>query len=144
MKSKKIIVAVSLDGETHNALMKLKEVDIGHDTEVHFVNIVPVVLYARGMQFSLLTYPLPQERPAIEESVIDKLKGLKGEILPHHGKVVYKCIFDPNEKAAFNDYVLSEQADLVVVATRKKHGLFDSSFAQHLLKHSPGNVLILK
>lgn len=144
MNFKKIIVAVGLDEETHEALLKIKKIDIHPDTEIHLVNVFPVILYARGMHLAVLTYPLPQERPAIEETVLAKLKAVKDEILPEHKKVVFKCLFDSNEKAAFNDYVGSRNADLVVVATRKRHGLFDSSFAQHQLKHSHSNVLVLR
>lgn len=144
MKPKKIIVAVSLEEETHKALQNMKKMNIETDTEIHLVHMFPVVLYARGMSLSVLTYPLPEERPRIEEHVMSSLKDVKNELFPEHKKVVYKCIFDSNTKAAFTDYVEKEKADLVVVATRPRHGFFDSSFAQHQLKHSPSNVLVLR
>lgn len=147
MKARKIVIAVSLEEETLKPLHQLKNMNISNDAEIHLVHIVPTVLYARGMQFSVLTYPLPEERPKIEESIIAKLKDVKKDVLPDAQNVTYTCLFDSNEKAAFNDYVESQQADLVVVATRGRHGLktfFDSSFAQHQLKYSPVNVLILR
>ncbi len=147
MKVNKIIVAVSLEPETEKPLMKLKDMDIDVNCEIHLVHVVPVILYARGMSLSVLTYPLEEERPSIQEAILAKLSSVKNQILPHHGKVKFKCLFDANEKAAFTDYVANEKADLVIVATRGKHGLtniFDSSFAQHQLKYSPANVLVLR
>lgn len=147
MKAKKIVIAVSLEEETLKPLQQLKNMDLTKDVEIHLVHVVPTILYARGMQFSVLTYPLPEERPKIEEGIITRLKDVKKDILPEAENVTYKCLFDANEKAAFNDYVEAQKADLVIVATRGRHGLktiFDSSFAQHQLKYSPVNVLVLR
>lgn len=147
MNAKKIIVAVSLEEETHRPLMQLKSMNIEKDAEIHLVHVIPTIIYARGMQFSVLTYPLPEERPKIEESIMAKLAEVKKEIFPDHKNVIFKCLFDANEKAAFNDYVEEQKADLVVVATRGRHGIknfFDSSFAQHQLKYAPANVLVLR
>jgi nucleotide-binding universal stress UspA family protein len=147
MKFNKLIVAVSLEAETHVSLMKLKTMDIHLDTEIHLVHIVPVILYARGLHLSALTYPLMEERPKIEEPILAKLTNIKTEIFPNHKNVTFKCIFDANEKMAFCDYVEHQQADLIVVATRSKHGIanfFDSSFAQFQLGHSSTNILVLR
>lgn len=147
MKARKIVIAVSLEEETLKPLQQLKNMNIANDAEIHLVHVVPTILYARGMQFSVLTYPLPEERPKIEEHIIAKLKEVKNDVLPEAENVVYKCLFDTNEKAAFTEYIETQKADLVVVATRGRHGiktLFDSSFAQHQLKYSPVNVLVLR
>ncbi len=147
MKYNKIIIAVSLEEETQRPLIKLKDMDIDVHCEIHLVHIVPVILYARGMQLTVLSYPLDEDRPKIQEAILARLKTVKNDILPRHENVIYKCLFDSNGKAAFCDYVEKEKADFVVVATRGKHGLtnfFDSSFAQHQLKYSSTNVLVLR
>lgn len=144
MKAKKVVVAVNFEEDTHRPLFQLKDMEFDPESEIHLVHVMPVILYARGMSFNVLTYPLPEERPRIEENIIAALKDLKNEILPGHKHVVFKCLFDVNTKAAFTDYVKNEKADLVIVATRPRHGLFDSSFAQHQLKHSSANVLVLR
>src|SRR5687768_9452813 len=105
MKYNKIIVAVSLEPETHRALAKLRELNLDINCEIHLVHVVPVILYSRGLHLSVLTYPLEEDRPKFQEGVLSKLTDIKKEILPRHNKVFYKCIFDSNEKAAFNDYV---------------------------------------
>ncbi len=147
MKVNKVIIAVSMEEETQRPLFQLKDLNFSHDTEIHLIHVMPVILYARGMDLTVLTYPLEEERPKIVDTVTDKLKKLASEIFPGHSNIVYECLFDSNEKAAFCDYVQEQKADLVVVATRGRHGLknfFDSSFAQHQLKHSPTNVLVLR
>jgi nucleotide-binding universal stress UspA family protein len=147
MRSKIVVVAVSLEKETHQALLQLKTLDLRPDAEIHLVHVVPVIWYARGMQLSVLTYPLEEERPRIEQAILAKLSAVREELLPLHTNVTCRCLFDANEKAAFADYALKTQADLVVVASRNKHGvvtLFDSSFAQYQMKHSTANILILR
>ena len=147
MKANKVVVAVSMEEETQQPLYQMKNLHFSPDTEIHLIHVMPVILYARGMDLHVLTYPLEEERPKIVETVTDKLKKLAREIFPEQSNIVYECLFDSNEKAAFCDYVQEQKADLVVVATRGKHGIknfFDSSFAQHQLKHSPTNVLVLR
>lgn len=147
MKARKIMIAVGLEQETNAPLMKIKEMSISSDAEIHLVHIVPVILYARGMQFSVMTYPLDEDRPKIQEVITEKLKALGSDLFPGFKNIKYACLFDANEKAAFTNYVEEQKGDLVVVATRGKKGLsnfFDSSFAQHQLKYSPANVLVLR
>ena len=147
MRSKIVVVAVSLEKETHRALLQLKNIDLSPDAEIHLVHVVPVIWYGRGLQLSVLTYPLEEERPRIEQAILAKLNSVKEELLPLHTNVTYRCLFDANEKAAFADYAIKSQADLIVVASRNKHGVatvFDSSFAQYQVKHSTANILILR
>lgn len=146
-RSKKIVVAVSLEEETRKTLFQLKGMGLSSDAHIHLVHVVPVILYARGLQLSVLTYPLPEERPSIEKAILARLESVKKELFIDHNNVTCQCLFDENEKAAFADYVLKAQADLVVVASRNKHGvsnIFDSSFAQYQLRHSSANLLILR
>jgi nucleotide-binding universal stress UspA family protein len=143
MKTKKIVIAVNLEENTQRPLKGLKDLEFAPDAEIHLVHVMQEILYAKGLQ----SYPLPEERPRIEERILAVLSDIQQEFLPGHKRVVRKCIFDTNVKASFTDYVKQQGADLVVVATRGKYGpenFFDSSFAQHQLKYSPGNVLILR
>lgn len=147
MKFNKVIVAVSLEDETHKVLSQIKELEFLADAQIQLVHAFPVIFFARGMNLSVVTYPLMEERPELEKDALARLAKVKEEFLPNHQNVSYKCFFDMNEKAAFCDYVAKEKCDLVIVATRGKHGLktiFDSSFAQYLLKYSHANLLVLK
>lgn len=69
MNAKKIIVAVSLDPATHEPLKKLRDIGLSPNSEIHLVHIIPVTLYAKGVHLSLLNYPLPDERPQMEEHI---------------------------------------------------------------------------
>jgi len=143
----KAIVAVSLEEETHAPLLGLKDLKFLHGGEIHLVHVVPIILYARGMSFSMLTYPMEEERPRIKSEILSRLDGLRKELLPQEERVVLECLFGTNEKATFTDYVTAQKANLVIVATRGKRGIvnfFDSSFAQHQVKYAPTNVLVLR
>lgn len=147
MKANKVVVAVSLEDETNKPLIKLKDFGIDLSAEIHLLHVVPVILYARGLHPSVLTYPLPEERPKIREAILARLAAIKSEIFPHHKKIVYECLFDSNEKVAFFDYLEKQQADLAVVATREKHpvlNFFDSSFAEYQLRHASCPLLVLR
>lgn len=147
MSITKVVVAVSLEDSLVEVLKKVKDIRLDPGFEIHLVHVFPVIVYARGMQFSALTYPMDSEKPEIEKQVMEKLSAIESEIFSQHAKVVKKCLFSSNEKAAFTEYVENTKAEMVIVATRKKHhnfNFFDSSFAQHQLKYSPAFVLVLR
>lgn len=147
MNMKKIIVAVSLDESTQRPLEYLKAMPIPLDAEILLVNMVTETLIPSDSDFAVYKYPGEGERPKIEEEISKILRKIKNEIFPGHQNVSTKILFDTNIKAAFTDFVEKQRPDLVVVATRGRHGIknfFDSSFAQHQVKYSPANVLILR
>lgn len=147
MSINKVVVAVSLEDNLIEVLKKVKDVHLDPQFEIHLVHVFPVILYARGMQLSVLTYPTESEKPEIEKHVMEKMTMIEKEIFSKHKNVIKKCLFGSNEKATFNEYVENAKAEMVVVATRKKHhnyNFFDSSFAQHQLKYSPAYVLVLR
>lgn len=128
MKEKKIIIAVALTEETQKPFLYLKEIPIPLNAEIQLIHMVTENVHGQD-QINL------------------KLEILKNEIFPLHTKIFTKILVDTNIRAAFTDYVAKEKADLVVVATRGRHGIkdfFDSSFAQHQVKYSPANVLVLR
>lgn len=140
-------IAVSLEDELMVALSTIDSLDLSPQAEIHLVHVVPTILYARGMHPSVLTYPLPEDRPKIEEGIMAKLKAIQEKLFPGKDKIVLKCLFGSNEKEVFCDYLKEQKMDLAVVATRGKHGfpaLFDSSFAQHLCRFSPVPVVVLR
>lgn len=146
MKAKKIIIAVSLTEDTQKPFNYLKEISIPPDAEIQFVHMVTENVYFDEMELAV-TIPSQEEKRKIEEQITIKLQSLINEIFPLHKNVFTKVIFDSNIRAAFIDYVAKEKADLVVVATRRRIGIvdfFDSSFAQHQVKYSPANVLVLR
>lgn len=147
MKKGKIIIAVHLDAATQRPFEYLKEMPIVLDAEIQLVHMVPVTFHGVEMGFEIEAYPPKVDRPKIETEIKKKLAAFKEEFFPNHTNVSSRVIFDTNVKAAFSEYVEKEKADLVVVATRGRHGIktfFDSSFAQHQLKYSVAHVLVLR
>lgn len=146
MKPKKIIIAVGLIQEAEKPFQFLKEMPIHPDSEIQLIHMITENLYVDDLEFALST-PTENEKKLIVEQVTKKLQKFKDEFLPGLKNVSLKVLFDTNIRAAFTDHVKNQKADLVVVATRSRHGikgLFDSSFAQHQVKYSPANVLVLR
>lgn len=146
MKKQKIIIAVSLAEETQKPFLYLKQIPIPPNAEIQLVHMVTENVYVDGMDFALSS-PSIEERQKLEEQIKLKLDGIKNLLFPLHTNVSSKIIFDTNIRAAFTAYVAKEKADLVILATRGRHGVkdfFDSSFAQHQVKYSPTNVLVLR
>ena len=146
MKAKKIIVAISLDEETQKPFFYLRDIPVPPETEIELVHMVTENVYVDGMDFAL-TFPSKEEQQKLEERIQLKLQILKNDLFPHHINVSTKVIFDTNIRAAFTEHVAKEKADLVIVATRGRHGIkdfFESSFAQHQVKYSSANVLVLR
>ena len=91
-------------------------------------------------------YPVENERDLIEKSVIVTLTKSSKSLLPKDfsGKIYYKCLFGENPKLKFSEYVEQSETDLVIVHTRKKRGLFESSFAQYVNGHTNVSMIFLK
>lgn len=146
MKPKKIFIAVSMAEETQKPFHYLKEFPIPPDAEVELIHMVTENVYADGFEL-VLTFPSKEEKQKLEAEITSKLRKIKQEFFPEHKQVKTKVLFDTNIRAAFTDYVAKQKADLVIVATRSRHsitGFFDSSFAQHQVKYSSANVLVLR
>lgn len=147
MTFKKIMIAVSLDEATQKPFHYLRELPIPLDSEIHIVHMATETFFTDGVEFEVRPYPPKEDRTKIVEEVKKKLLKFKEDIFPNHNRIGVHVVFDTNIKAAFTDYATQQKADLVVVATRGRQGmkaLFDSSFAQHQLKYSPANVLVLR
>lgn len=144
--AKKIIVAVDFNNEIPNLLEDLKQLNIPQDSEIQFVHIASKIVYSFVFNNMPLVYPIEDDRKTIEEDTLVNLKKLSKAVLPEgfKGKVSHHCFFSENPKADFVEYVNSEKADLVIVATRKRKGFFESSFAQYVDRHTQANMLTIK
>lgn len=121
----------------HNLDFKNANIHIIHVFEVHMYNadIVPVI------------YPTEVQYPEIEQStllILDKL-GKDMGISENHPQL--KCFFSHSREEKISSYLKEVNADLVVVATRGKHGIegfFSSSLADFLCKYSPCDVMVVR
>lgn len=143
---KKVVVAVELDESLDDVAKSIKEMEFLKTSEIHFVNVFHTINYAVGMGSSPLIYPIEADRREIEVSILGKLDDFAKKAVPQgfDGKVFHHCLFSENQKHAFSDYVKKENADLIIVATKSKHGFFESSFAQYVNKHTGASLLLIK
>jgi len=142
----KVVVAVGLSSEMFEMLQPLREMEFLAKSEIHFVHAFSTINYTSVLSDFPLIYPIQADRKAIEESVLALLSKCSQDIIPKgfSGKIIQKCIFSESPKEAFSDYVKETNADLVIVPTRQKRGLFESSFAQYVNKHTEASMILLK
>ncbi len=146
MNLNKIIIAVNMPEETQKPFQYLKAIPFPPQAEIQLVHMITENVYADGMEL-IQTFPSREEKKKLENQIHIKLQNLKSNLFPEKTKVVTKVLFDSNIRKGFTEYVAIENPDLVIVGTRGRTGmkdLFDSSFAQHQVKYSPANVLILR
>lgn len=142
---KNIVICTDLNQNSLDTLktlarnLDLKEaiVHLVHVFEIHMYNadIVPVI------------YPTEAQYPEIEQSTLGILDKLTHDLGAREDQVRLKCFFSHSREERISSYLNDVQADLVVVATRGKHGIqgfFSSSLADFLCKYSPCDVLVLR
>ena len=146
--SRKVVVGIGLSNEMTELIKPLRDLDFLSHSEIHFVHVFNSSSFTTVFGDFPIIYPVAVavDPKAIEESVLAFMTKMSIEILPKSfvGKIVTKCLFDTSPKEKFCDYVNEHNADLVIIPTRPKKGLFESSFAQYVNKHTIANMIILK
>jgi nucleotide-binding universal stress UspA family protein len=142
----KTVVAINLNQNLEAILAPLRSLEFLKRSEIHFVHVFQSTTYAVGFTEYPLIYPLNEDRQVIEKSINSLLIKLAENLFgkDFEGKVVTRCLFSDNPKKKFCEYVDEEKADLVVIASREKRGLFESSFATYVSRHSQANQIIIK
>ena len=145
--AKNVVVAVGIaeNDEGANSYEVLSEMSFLNHSTIHFVHVFKTILYSSVIGPSLI-YPVAEERYKIEESMFQYLKRTFAPVVPasFEGQAHFKCLFSEVPKQALVKYATEVEADLVIVASRKERGIFESSFAQYVNKHTMADVLILK
>ena len=142
---KNIVVCVDLREESLQILKELKNrVDL-KEAKVHLVHTFEIQVGV--MEFSAIVYPTPKQYPEIEASVQAILTNLQKDLGLNDNQVEKSCFFATSKEQTIKDYLGKKNANLVVVATRGKHGIegfFASSLADFLCKYSPCDVLVMR
>lgn len=142
---KEIIVCVDLNQDCIKTLKALPEKINLKDANVHFLHVFKSQLYDEDL--SPFTFPLPEQYIVLEKSAIMSLKRLGDDLDLDPARVSAKCFFSLSPKEKIKSYLDETKADLVVIATRGRHGikgLFSSSLADFLCKFSPCDILVLR
>lgn len=142
---KNYVLCASLDEESINTLKKLKNDIELKQANIHIITVIEKQIYT--VDLSPYVYPVENQFPAIEASALNLLKSLAQELGVEKDQVTCKCFFEYDREKKVKDYLDEVHADLVVVATRGKHGVagfFSSSFTDYLCKFSPCDVLVMR
>lgn len=130
-----ILICVDLQN-IHLKEMKnaINELTVDSQDKIHLVHVFRRNVYADN--FIIATYPLEKEEPAIKESVIKSLQDIASELPQKGAQYICDCQFSVSPKEQMIKYIEDSKIDKTIVMTRKKHGFFQSSFAQYILNHS--------
>lgn len=147
---KKLMICVDLKDQLLNVCKtNMKKWNFDDVDEVHIVHGFQIQVYTDNFYFS--SYPAEAEYSGIEKSVDDVLEALEKEAFEGKDypslKVVKKCIFSANPKGAIADYARDNEIDEMIIATRGVsgiEGLFSSSFAEYMIRHSNASLRILR
>lgn len=121
--------------------MNLKYED---EDSVHLVHGFQIRTYTD--LFYVSTMPGLEQYDTIRDSVIGILNNIKDVI---HAKnknvnVIEECLFSAFVKKEMLEYAEDKNMNKIIIFTRDKHGFFDSSFAQYMLKNSKSDLEIIR
>lgn len=142
-KSKKIALFVSLDESLLNQIKNFKEHISLEGVEFHFFHCHKIQVYMN--ELSLYSYPGTEQFDEMEKATNQVLENLASEI----GIKNVRCttVFDSDPKDRAVKFLKDIDADLAIVSTKDSkgiEGLFESSFANHLKKYAPSDILIIR
>lgn len=143
---RKVAIALDLRDPLPEVYQNLKHYDFLRGSDVHLIYSFMTTTYAFGLGESALIFPMESDRKKLEESVVGMLSDIAKSLFPKDfcGHLSAHCLFSDSPKEKFCEFVEKEKIDMIIVATREKKGLFDSSFSHYLTKHTHSNILILK
>lgn len=144
--AKRVLVAVELSPYQTELLKPLRGMDFLSECEVHFVHVFRTMSYPAGFGGGVYVYPIEDDCKVIEQSTLATLVKMSQEVLPAHfpGKVLQTVLFHDDPRKKFSEYAKEKRADTIIITTKRKHGFFESSFADYVNKHTDCNMIYLK
>jgi len=144
---REIVLCATLTDQSLDLIKKLKGSPLLDGARVHIVHCFEIQVYTN--EFSPYIYPTEDKYPELTEAAKGILQNVEDELKKSHPNTEYvkEVYFTQSPKQKMKEYLAEINADLVVVATRGKHGiegLFTSSFAEFLVKYSPCDIHILR
>ncbi|MDO9182299.1 MAG: universal stress protein [Bacteriovorax sp.] len=142
---KNIVICADLNQNSLDTLKSLKESLDFNDAILHIVHVFEIHMY--NADIVPVIFPTEVQYPEIEQSTISILNKLGSDIGASSDKVKTHCFFSHSREEKISDFLKEVNADMVVVATRGKHGVegfFSSSLADFLSKYSPCDVLVIR
>lgn len=144
----KTVVACPLEGPEIEAIKHWAKSHPVTQGPVDFVHIVERVVYPADLMIAVES-PSTEEFKVLRETISDYLRHQLVAALPAElrgsSKVTVLLANDTAEE--MSHYLRTEKVSMVVVGTRGLKGfagLFTSSFAQHMMRNAPCDVLVLR
>ncbi len=145
--AQRTLIALDLDQKDHvEQLKSLRGLGFLEHSEIHLVYVFRTTSMSLGLGRFPLVFPTPEDQKLIEEAILAGLQhAYNTQLEPKPGqKIITRCLFGEDPKDVALAYVKDHAIDLTVVWAREKRGIFESSFSNHLAKHSRAHTLILK
>jgi len=142
---KDIVICAQLNEECLAHLKQLKAHELIENHKIHIIHCFEIQVYTAD--FSPFIYPSPEQYPELISSATGVLENFATELGISKDNLNIKVLFSKTPKESIIEYIKEVKADLSIVATRGLHGiegLFASSFAEYLIKHSPSDVYIIR
>ncbi|MBY0415735.1 MAG: universal stress protein [Bdellovibrionales bacterium] len=142
---KTYVLCSTLEQHSIDTLKKIKDTLDLSNAFVHIVTIVEIKTY--NLEYIPYSYPAENQFQEIENSAGLILLALAKDLGIKKETLVTKCFFDSSRERKIKEYLENVEADLVVTATRGKHGIggfFSSSFTDYLCKFSPCDVFVMR
>jgi nucleotide-binding universal stress UspA family protein len=142
---KTYVICTTLEENSISTLKRIKDGLDLKNANVHIVTIFETHVY----NVDLVPYIFPTEAQygEIENASKPILKSLARSIGADEKSTITQCFFSSDREKRIKNYLNEVEADLVITATRGKHGidgLFSSSFTDYLCKFSPCDVLVMR
>jgi nucleotide-binding universal stress UspA family protein len=119
-------------------------IDLKH-SKIHLVHVFELQHYT--LELAPVVFPTNEQVNEIATGAIAILQKLGTDLGIAKENLIAKCYFEQSTENKVREYCTEIKADLIVIATRGKHGLdsiFSNSLTEHLCKYSPCDVLVLR
>jgi nucleotide-binding universal stress UspA family protein len=148
MSIEKIAVALSLEEKLLEPLYKWgTRFEWSNIKEVNFFHIIKKNV--TPLEFGLVELPdektIQSMKPTLDQFIREEAKKIIPQAYQPEIKIHIWGDFHPKERAI--EFLQNSKVNLVVCSTRGLHGaraIFQSSFADHLIKFAPCDVLVVR
>ncbi|MCB9091938.1 MAG: universal stress protein [Halobacteriovoraceae bacterium] len=125
----------------------IKKHNLHHNAKLHFVHVFKEEKYPYIVPPYI--YPSPDQKAGIKSTIEDIMKKMVDGFISdgETSGYEYTCLFSEDPKIELENFINKHKYSTVILATRGKkgiEGLFTSSFADYMIKHSPYDVLVLR
>ncbi len=142
---KKIVIAMPIETDFVNTIEKWAAKEDFSKSELVFTHYVRQEY--SGYEMTVVSYPDEKVFAEMKPVLENHFRAICTNMLKAGTSFKVEVFLSPSPADSMIKTLVSSKADLVVVATRGKTGLagfFGSSFADHMNKFSPCDILVLR